>query len=226
MKTGKLERALSIIHRLHLEKSFDIAIQASDKLGHRKLSDLIEDIKLERYPPVDDDDLFDGDNSIDSRERTDSYDEASVTSDRVEQVKVRGISPEIRTPMGRREAHDDSSEVTREESPRKASLKRKFEENVSTSTKRRNPFAKVSLQHSYNPYCIVWHFEHQLTLFKLTSENNGFSSQGHHENTTKPRKVNTVSAIYIQYQVSSEAEEWQANHVIETAYNVIPLSCC
>lgn len=137
---------MSIIHRLHLEKSFDIAIQASDKLGHRKLSDLIEDIKLERYPPVEEDDLFDGDNSIDSRERSDSYDEASVTSDRVEHrdVKVRGISPEIRTPMGRREAHDDSSEATREESPLKASLKRKFEDNVSTSTKRRNPFAKVS----------------------------------------------------------------------------------
>lgn len=159
MKTGKLERALSIIHRLHLERSFDIAIQASDKLGHRKLSDLIEDIKMERFPPVDDDNLFDGDNSINSRERSDSYDEASVTSDPREQreVKVRGISPEIRTPMARRESHDDSSEATREESPPKASLKRKFEDNVSTSTKRRNPFAKVSLRHSENPFVLFRH---------------------------------------------------------------------
>ena len=146
MKTGKLERALSLMNRLHLEKSFDIAIDSSDRMGHRKLSDKIEEIKLQRFPSVDDEEFFD-DNSLGSRERSDSYDEASVTSEPDERRAARGISPESHTPKARRSAHDDdASESTREESPPKASLKRKFEDNVVTSSKRRNPFAKVSLQ--------------------------------------------------------------------------------
>ena len=144
IKSSKVERALSIVHRLHLEKSFDIAIQASDRMGHRKLSDLVEDIKLQRFPSVDEDDLFDDNNSYGSRDRSDSYDEASVTSNIEDQREVRGISPETHTPRAGRTSHDDMSESTQEESPPKASLKRKFDNDVDVSTKRRNPFAKVS----------------------------------------------------------------------------------
>lgn len=113
-------------------------------MGHRKLSDLVEDIKLQRFPSVDEEDLFDDNNSYGSRDRSDSYDEASVTSNVEDQREVRGISPETQTPRSGRTSRDDMSESTQEESPPKASLKRKFDNDVDVSTKRRNPFAKVS----------------------------------------------------------------------------------
>jgi hypothetical protein len=125
-----------------LEKSFDIAIQVSDRMGHRKLSDLIEETKLQRFPSVDDEEFFNYNNSYGSRERSDSFDEASVTSDREDQRHVRGISPEIHTPKARKTSRDDSSQSTHEESPPKA-LKRKFEDDAAVPTKKRNPFAKV-----------------------------------------------------------------------------------
>jgi hypothetical protein len=48
----KLERALDLVHRLHLEKSYDLAIRISD--SHRKLADLIEDAKDRRFAPDED----------------------------------------------------------------------------------------------------------------------------------------------------------------------------
>jgi len=142
IKTSKVERALSLVDRLHLEKSFDIAIQISDRMGHRKLSDLIDEVKIQRFPPVDED-FFDDNNSLGSRERSDNYDEA-MTLERQERG-IRGISPEIGTPKART-PRDDASESTHDESPPNASLKRKFEDNAAVSTKRRNPFAKVGIQ--------------------------------------------------------------------------------
>ena len=147
IKAGKVERALSLVHRFHLEKSYDIAIQVSDRMGHRKLSDFIEDSKLQRFPSVEDDDLFDDSNSIGSRQKSKSFDEASITSDREDQRDVRGISPEIHTPKGRH-SREVQSELTDEESPprSRASLKRQLEDDrVVPQTKRPNPFTKVSV---------------------------------------------------------------------------------
>jgi chromosome transmission fidelity protein 4 len=45
---GKLERALDLVERLHLEKSFELAMTIAD--NHRKLVDLIEDVKYRRFP--------------------------------------------------------------------------------------------------------------------------------------------------------------------------------
>lgn len=44
---GKFERALDLVHRLHLEKSFDLAMALAD--NHRKLVDLIEEAKDCRF---------------------------------------------------------------------------------------------------------------------------------------------------------------------------------
>ena len=54
VEAGKLERALDLVHRLHLEKSFDLAM----KIGalHHKLVDLIEEAKDCRFGGQDDDD--------------------------------------------------------------------------------------------------------------------------------------------------------------------------
>lgn len=48
---GKLERALDLVDRLHLEKSYDLAITLADR--HHKLADLIEEAREQRFA-VDD----------------------------------------------------------------------------------------------------------------------------------------------------------------------------
>ena len=48
VEAGKLERALDLVERLHLEKSFEIAMTIADH--HRKLVDFIEDVKDRRFP--------------------------------------------------------------------------------------------------------------------------------------------------------------------------------
>lgn len=137
---------MSLVNRLHLEKSYDIAIQVSDRMGHRKLSDFIEVAKLQRFPAMEDDDLFEDSSSVVSRQKSDSFDEASITSNLEDQREVRGISPEIHTPKGRHH-REVRSELTDEESPPRprASLKRQLEDDrVVSQAKRLNPFAKVS----------------------------------------------------------------------------------
>jgi chromosome transmission fidelity protein 4 len=51
VEAGKLERALDLVDRLHLEKSYDLAITLADR--HDKLADMIEDAKERRFA-VDD----------------------------------------------------------------------------------------------------------------------------------------------------------------------------
>lgn len=45
---NKLERALDLVDRLHLEKSYDLAIRISDR--HSRLADLIQDAKDLKFP--------------------------------------------------------------------------------------------------------------------------------------------------------------------------------
>jgi chromosome transmission fidelity protein 4 len=47
VEAGKLERALDLVERLHLEKSYDLAMTIAD--SHRKLVDRIEDAKDRRF---------------------------------------------------------------------------------------------------------------------------------------------------------------------------------
>lgn len=44
---NKLERALDLVGRLHLEKSYEIAIQLADR--HHTLADLVEEAKIQRF---------------------------------------------------------------------------------------------------------------------------------------------------------------------------------
>ena len=54
VKAGKLERALDLVARLHLEKSYEIAMQLADQ--HDKLVDLIEEAKENHFGgPYEDD---------------------------------------------------------------------------------------------------------------------------------------------------------------------------
>lgn len=47
LDAGKLERALDLVDRLHLEKSFDLAIRLADH--NRKLVELIEEAKNRNF---------------------------------------------------------------------------------------------------------------------------------------------------------------------------------
>lgn len=47
IEAGKLERALDLVERLYLEKSFDLAMTIADR--HRRLVDLIEDAKDRKF---------------------------------------------------------------------------------------------------------------------------------------------------------------------------------
>ena len=52
VEAGKLERALDLVEKLHLEKSFDLAMRIAD--AHRKLVDFIEDAKDRKFGVPDD----------------------------------------------------------------------------------------------------------------------------------------------------------------------------
>ena len=54
VQAGKVERGFDLVRRLHSEKAMDLAIQCADRIGHRKLNDRIEELKEQRYPPLND----------------------------------------------------------------------------------------------------------------------------------------------------------------------------
>lgn len=47
VQSGKIDRALDLVDRLHLEKSYELAMKLS--AGHHKLMDLIEDAKDHKF---------------------------------------------------------------------------------------------------------------------------------------------------------------------------------
>jgi hypothetical protein len=68
VEAGKLERAFDLVERLHLEKSFDIAITIAERLRQGILCDKIEERKYLRFGGVNDDDHdHDDDVAIDTR---------------------------------------------------------------------------------------------------------------------------------------------------------------
>eukprot|EP00547_Thalassionema_nitzschioides_P004411 CAMPEP_0194201468 /NCGR_PEP_ID=MMETSP0156-20130528/1724_1 /TAXON_ID=33649 /ORGANISM="Thalassionema nitzschioides, Strain L26-B" /LENGTH=1030 /DNA_ID=CAMNT_0038926659 /DNA_START=107 /DNA_END=3196 /DNA_ORIENTATION=- len=88
VETGKLERALDLVHRLHLEKSFAIAMTIADRTNHRNLSDKIEDIKDSRFL-VEAEKLDDNIYSEDER-----YDQSTPSQ------QSRNISPDTTEKLG------------------------------------------------------------------------------------------------------------------------------
>lgn len=58
VEAGKLERALDLMERLHLERSFDVAMQIADR--HRKLVDRIEQVRDRKFPTEEEDDDEEG----------------------------------------------------------------------------------------------------------------------------------------------------------------------
>ncbi|KAL3764899.1 hypothetical protein ACHAW5_003548 [Stephanodiscus triporus] len=166
VQAGKVERGFDLVQRLHSEKTMDLAIQIADRLGHRKLSDRIEEMKLQKYPPIDEYDEgepFDDAASFDSGRRKgrsgsfDGEEEEPVIVTRQQRLEhSQKISPDgggLCTPRQlTRSPNNHAGGVkgeysTDEESPPHKSLKRKIElDDARVSKKRMNPFAKKMME--------------------------------------------------------------------------------
>jgi chromosome transmission fidelity protein 4 len=143
VEAGKLERALDLVGRLHLEKSFDIAITMADRLNHRSLSDRIEQAK-ERWlslqfpdqPEDVEDDVMGMEEMEDEHEEFD-YDDNSATE------PTRDIR---RDGKASRSTENPTSGPVRRISPdlHRTTKKRSFEQ-VADEKKPKNPFAKKRL---------------------------------------------------------------------------------
>lgn len=119
VEAGKLERSLDLVERLHLEKSFDIAITVAERMSHNELSDKIEDVKDRRFAvdeEEEEDEMF-----------PDSQPE-NTTHGTPDRASTRNISPD--TSSGNKRPHEaiDHEEVEQ-------TVRRKF-----------NPFAKKRME--------------------------------------------------------------------------------
>ena len=94
VEAGKLERALDLVGRLHMEQSYDIASKLADSHRKHKLVDLIEEAKEERFGGGQDDD----EESLEATPAT-----SANAYDR------RRISPDSSERLGKRSFHDDSN---------------------------------------------------------------------------------------------------------------------
>jgi chromosome transmission fidelity protein 4 len=81
VEAGKLERALDLVERLHLERSFDLAMTIADR--HRKLVDRIENVKELKFPVDEEDNAGEESylSATDSPLETNSRDFSSITPD-------------------------------------------------------------------------------------------------------------------------------------------------
>jgi hypothetical protein len=87
VEAGKLERALDLVERLHLEKSFEIAMTIADH--HRKLVDLIEDVKERRFSSLMD---YTADDESFSRPKI-SPDNSSQLKRSLQSAEIRHVRP-------------------------------------------------------------------------------------------------------------------------------------
>lgn len=155
VQAGKVERAYDLVQRLHSERALDVAITWADRQGQRKLSDRIEEFKLRKYPPINEEEPFDDSASFDSGVRSErsnaSFDEVEepIIATRRERMEMQRISPDaIHTPRQRNAEESQERYSTDEESPPHQSLKRKLADSPTPqqTKKRINPFAKKKLE--------------------------------------------------------------------------------
>lgn len=142
----KVERALDLASRFHTEKTFDIAITAADRMGLGRLCERIEELKNQKFPPIDENSDEESYDSGVGEKRNRIADEPRITS-RQQLMEMQRISPDaLHTPQKGRSTGDGHS--TDEESPPAESLKRKFDghEASKTSKMRVNPFVKKHLE--------------------------------------------------------------------------------
>jgi hypothetical protein len=113
VEAGKLERSLDLVDRLHLEKSFEIAITVAERMNYSILSDKIESFMHRRFAVDDEDDygVADTDDLF-----PDSQDDP-IAETRAPHRPSRNISPESqiipRTKRNIDEVHQDDTPARR-----------------------------------------------------------------------------------------------------------------
>jgi chromosome transmission fidelity protein 4 len=145
--TGKLEMALDLVDRLHLEKSFDIAMTVADRLNHRNLSDRIDEKKELRFKV--DDSLDDGVETGYQAPFNESPADGYVDEDE-EMAPRRRITPDSN--QSRKAKHADvfdDGETEQWSRPEKKS--RHATEAKRSLVKPMNPFAKKRLESPARP---------------------------------------------------------------------------
>jgi chromosome transmission fidelity protein 4 len=143
---GKLEMALDLVDRLHLEKSFDIAMTVADRVNHRNLSDRIEEKKELRFMVDDqlDDGVETGFQAQFSESPTDDY------SDEEETASRRRITPDAnQSRKSKRADAFDDDETEQRSRPEKKS--RGTTEVKRSLVKPINPFAKKRMESPARP---------------------------------------------------------------------------
>ena len=169
-KAGKVERALDVARRLHLERSLDLAVRMADRVGQQRLADRIEDVRAGRFPaPAEDDEEDDGGSfGGDYGDAADDEERITSRAQLMERNNSR-VSPEggrLSTPTKDRGQSDNESageeyaghHDTEEESPPPAASARPAKKRglahddssaplVTAGKKKRraNPFAKRTL---------------------------------------------------------------------------------
>lgn len=92
VEAGKLERALDLVERLHLEKSYEIAITVAERMNYRTLGDKIENFMHRRFAVEEDED--DDDDFAESEELFPDSQDDPITELRTPHNPSRNISPE------------------------------------------------------------------------------------------------------------------------------------
>jgi hypothetical protein len=145
IESSKVERAFDIAKRLHLEPSYDIAVEAADRLGLRKLSDRIIAFKEIKFA-ADSDNV---DKDFDHQQSTYSSVPSSYQYDQ------RQVSPEMdsapRSLKRKDHGYDDgfalNSQTSRNVKVKDDMPPSQLDDFVDKEKKRRlNPFAKKHLE--------------------------------------------------------------------------------
>jgi chromosome transmission fidelity protein 4 len=130
VETGKLERALDLAERLHLEKSLDVAMTIADRLNHRNLSDRIYAVKERRF-------------AMEEEPMEDLGPEDYTPHDDFEETESTTVSPEWPNVRKRTERHEDDWEEPKEKKSKTA--------NSKSLAKPSNPFAKKKMESPARP---------------------------------------------------------------------------
>jgi chromosome transmission fidelity protein 4 len=148
---GKVESALDLVDRLHLEKSFEIAITVADRLNHRNLSDRIVDKKEARFMVDDPMDDFVQDD-YEPRYGEFASKEGLADEDEVMSTSSRRISPDGNSSRNLKRSIDDvSGDENEDQWDRPEKKFRGGGKAKKTLHKLANPFAKQRIESPAKP---------------------------------------------------------------------------
>lgn len=147
--TGKVESALDLVDRLHLEKSFDIATAIADRLNHGNLGERIVEKKEVRFPVEDPMEDFQNDHD-DPFGNFPSED--TPTAEEEVMSPTRRISPDGNLRNSKRSMDDVSGDEEDEDQRSRPEKKFHGESKAKKSLhKPTNPFAKKRMESPSRP---------------------------------------------------------------------------